>query len=482
MARRVVPISLKVNILILISLTVGIGAIAVYLGFSLTRTIEDTTLTSLDRESDIVFEAIEQLMVPGEAPLVVNLFEGIGEVDARFSIYLYRSDGTPAFSDNETIRDVNQRIGGSFFVERAPGESDSMAPAIDVPSEFARATALPARSVSFEQVEGEATVIRFFKPLINLPKCTVCHGADHTVRGVIDINSDITDSVDRQRTAALSSTGAFFALVTIVGFMMSGFIRRQFIRPLREIGAACEAVTDGNFERRSTVRNHDELGVLSDTVNSMIQGLYERFVLSRFVSSSTIASIGESEESRNENLTFLFSDVRGFTSFTERNEPETVVSTLNALLGDQTEIIQRLGGDIDKYVGDEIVAVFRGEDGIRAAGRAAVEIQQMIEAADPGRYSGQHVGIGINYGSVIVGSIGSAQRADFTAIGDNVNVAARLCSGAGRGEIIVRDNVAEAIRADGAQLDGPYRMQVKGKQSALRVYKLTGYDAPQEEA
>lgn len=477
---KIIPITLKVNVVILVSLTIGIGSIAVYLGLTLTRTIADETLTALDQESDIVYEAIEQLMMPGEAPLVVNYFEGLGEVDARLSIYLYRTDGTPAFDDNTTIQEVNDRIDSRMFIPRDMDEQVTMAPPLEMDEAFRRATGAPARTAFSRREENGVTTVRYLKPLINLPKCTVCHGADHTVRGVIDIRSDISDTVTQQRTVVYSASGAFLVLVMVVGLLMSNYMRRRFIRPLQEIGATCEAVTGGDFDRRSQVTNNDELGVLSRTVNTMIEGLYERFVLSRFVSGSTLAVLGGDTGSRTAELTFLFTDIRGFTSFTESNEPDRVVDTLNALLSDQSEIIARHGGDIDKYVGDEIVAVFSGDDDVERALAAATEIRRMVEQNSGSAYGNLRVGIGINRGSVIVGEIGSRDRADFTAIGDNVNVAARLCSGAGAGDILVSDAVRERTPTT-VPLDGPYRMQVKGKATALRVFRVQDGDGSSQE-
>lgn len=480
-----IPIAVKVNLLILVSLAVGIGTIAIYLGLSLSRTIEAETEASLDQEADIVFEAIEQLMMPGEAPLVVNYFEGIGDLNSRLRIYLYRTDGTPAFSDNETIRDVNGRIETRMFLERADASDGLarriMAPPIADEELFATARALPARSVVSRNVENGRTVVQYFKPVINLPKCTICHGSDHTIRGILDIRSDITASVLQQRNAVVSASGAFLLLVALVGFLMSRFISRQFIAPLREIGATCEAVTAGDFSRRSDVPNRDELGALSRTVNTMVEGLYERFVLTRFVSGSTLRALSGNSESRKEPLTFLFSDVRGFTSFTEKSEPEQVVETLNALLADQTAIITREGGDIDKYVGDEIVAVFTGDDSTRRALSAAQEIVQQVRTDVGDRYQSLTVGVGINHGTAIVGAVGGRDRADFTVIGDNVNVAARLCSAAAGNEILISESAWRRLPEHERPTDGPYRLSVKGKQAALRVYRIKP-SAPTQEA
>jgi adenylate cyclase len=474
---KVVPITLKVNLLIIVSLTLGIGAVSAYLGLTLTRTIDEQTSTSLDQESEIVYEAIEQLMLPGEAPLVVNYFEAIGALDSRLQIYLYRRDGTPAFSDNTTIDEVNARLDSGLFLRRTSEDPILPTPVMDRPDQFDVATAIPARTVMFEESTEGSTTVRYLKPLLNLPNCTVCHGSDHTVRGVIDLRSDISGSVAAQRRAILSASGAFLFLVLAVGLVMSRYLHGSFIVPLQEIGSTCEAVTAGNFETRSDVTSNDELGVLSRTVNTMIEGLYERFVLSRFVSGSTLSALTGGTEGRTEELTFLFSDIRGFTSFTETNDPAEVVATLNAMLSDQTEIIGRHGGDIDKYVGDEIVAVFSGSDGVTNAASAALEIQQRVATDGSRRYAGLAVGIGINFGPVIVGEVGGENRADFTAIGDNVNIAARLCSGARAGETLVTNTVRDVLTAaasgdDPFTIDGPYRMQVKGKREPLRVFRL----------
>ena len=93
----------------------------------------------------------------------------------------------------------------------------------------------------------------------------------------------------------------------------------------------------------------------------MVDGLYERFELSKFVSSATIQSIKHSNKGTKTEIAIFFSDIRGFTAFSEKLSPEAVVTHLNKILNVQTEIIQRYGGDIDKYVGDEIVALFFGE-------------------------------------------------------------------------------------------------------------------------
>jgi adenylate cyclase len=267
------------------------------------------------------------------------------------------------------------------------------------------------------------------------------------------------------------STGIFVAVVLVLSVLLSFFLNRTVIDPVKQIGEVCAAVTAGDFERRVQVARSDEIGALGATVNDMVQGLYERFHLTRFVSSSTIESIRGSDGASRARLTLLFSDIRGFTSYAETRDPEHVIDVLNRILNVQAALISDAGGDIDKFVGDEVVAVFAGDGQEIAACRAASQIQHSIFGADPKLFDGLDVGIGINTGEVIHGSVGSEKRADFTVIGDQVNFASRLCDAAKAGEILIAERTRRA--AGGAiAARGPYRARVKGREQAERIYIL----------
>jgi len=261
-------------------------------------------------------------------------------------------------------------------------------------------------------------------------------------------------------------------VVTVLTLVIGSFLRSVVLRPVQSIGRLCSEVTSGNFKGRVDVRSGDEIGVLARTVNTMVDGLRERFELTKYVSAGTIDSLSTSQEPRRVLRTLLFTDVRGFTSFTERRPPEQVVQVLNLLLDRQSEIIQRHGGDIDKFAGDEIVAVFSGDDAPRRAcaaafgiadlcRRNAVELQDLV------------VGAGVATGSVIQGRIGSLRRADFTVIGDSVNLASRLCSLAKGLQVVVSDSTKTAAET-AFQFRGPYSVKVKGKSDAQRVWLLAG--------
>ncbi len=466
--KRFTPINRKVSLIILITLAAGLGAVIIFFASSLTATIEESTEENLSEQSQILYTAIENFMLPGQAPLAVNYFEEIEAQNPLSTIKLFRSNGTEAFADNRTIEEVNDHLGGDIFglKERAELEPEKREG-----STFEMATAKPPRTSVFRQRHSDGKVFfRIYKPLINKPKCTRCHGSGHTIRGVLDIRTDITSSVVRRRNTIMASASIFIVGILVLSLILTRFMQISILKPIKTVRDVCTAVTGGDFSKKVGYRKNDEIGELGTTVNTMVQGLYERYELSKYVSSSTLESLQGSGAGSEVELTILFSDIRGFTSYSEKNEAEEVVSNLNTILNRQSEIIIDNGGDIDKYVGDEIVALFTGAEGIEAACKSAMEIQDEI-ANESSSFGGLEVGIGINYGRVILGMIGSQRRADYTVIGDNVNIASRLCSAAKAGEIIV-SNAAQQRVADRFQFEGPYKTRVKGKNRYIRVYKL----------
>jgi class 3 adenylate cyclase len=137
-------------------------------------------------------------------------------------------------------------------------------------------------------------------------------------------------------------------------------------------------------------------------------------------------------------VALLYSDVRGFTHFAEARTPAEVVDFLNRIIGLQVEIIEAHGGDVDKMIGDAVLARFHGEMRWQNAIQTAIDIQMAIGAAD----LPCGVGIGVFAGAVMAGLIGSGDRLDYTVVGDSVNVAARLCEAAGKGEVIADSDSA----------------------------------------
>lgn len=174
-------------------------------------------------------------------------------------------------------------------------------------------------------------------------------------------------------------------------------------------------------------------------------------------------------------VTILFADVRGFTGFSESRQPEEVVAMLNRYLTLATSEIFAQLGTLDKFLGDGVMAIFGAPlslpDHASAALSAAVAMRSHID--DLRRDTGVRVGfgIGLNSGSAIVGNIGSRQFMNYTAIGDVVNVAARLQAEARAGEILISDTTLRFV-ADKVQVEELGSLYVKGRAAAVPTYKV----------
>lgn len=192
-------------------------------------------------------------------------------------------------------------------------------------------------------------------------------------------------------------------------------------------------------------------------------------------------------------LTVLFSDIRGFTSYSERYPPEMVVEILNEYLTAMVEVIFRHRGTLDKFVGDEIMALFGAPiyypDHAEAACLSALdmvaELGRLCEKWKGEGKEGFEIGVGINTGDMVVGNLGSSQLFDYTVIGDNVNLGARLEAinkdYHTKYHIIISESTYQQVRdkAEVRQLDA---VMVKGKSRPVMIYELLGMNHAAVEA
>ncbi len=171
------------------------------------------------------------------------------------------------------------------------------------------------------------------------------------------------------------------------------------------------------------------------------------------------------------NCSFLFTDVRGFTSLSERLEPEEVTEIMNKALTIQANAVKKYGGMVDKYIGDAMMAIFNAPIDIDMhedrAILTAIEIKKQMAKAN----LGIDIGIGINTGDAVIGNMGSDTRFDYTAIGDAVNLAARMessCKEVGE-DIVIAENTA--LQTD-IKLVKLKPIKVKGKSKAIKIYTI----------
>ena len=221
-------------------------------------------------------------------------------------------------------------------------------------------------------------------------------------------------------------------------------------------------------------------------VKNFAQEQLEKRRLSRFFSPNVVKEIVRQKDdaglgASRRRMTVLFSDIRGFTSMSEKMEPEEVVAFLREYLTEMTEAVFHHGGTVDKYIGDAIMALynvpFEASDHAAQAVRTALEFQRRL-APLAERFATKHrgtlaCGVGINTGDAVVGTIGSQQRLEYTAIGDTINLGSRL-------ESITKDFNVPVVISEATWLEIKDLFEtrylgevtVKGKEIPVKIYTV----------
>lgn len=183
---------------------------------------------------------------------------------------------------------------------------------------------------------------------------------------------------------------------------------------------------------------------------------------------------------RKQRLTMFFSDVRGFTSMSEKLPPEEVSALLNEYFSRMTQIVFRHGGTLDKFIGDALMAFFGNpiyfEDHARRAVAMALDMRSEMQElkqkwAAEGKENSFDIGMGINTGDVIVGNLGSSDFFDYTVIGDEVNLACRLESIAARSQILISESTYREVK-DYFEIRKLEPVMVKGKSHPVQIYEV----------
>jgi|GEM_PF-1085553 len=300
--------------------------------------------------------------------------------------------------------------------------------------------------------------------------------------GQLDVRNPLVDGI---------GTTGFFLLLTaavlVVVFVTFGWLLRGVVRNLKKLEQGALQMARGNFDERIDIESRDELGRLADILNSMAGDVMEKESMKSFFSHSARSMIRSTQSTgekiapgtvRRREMSFLFTDVRDFTAFAEANEPEVVIDTLNLYFRTQYDIIRRHRGDVDDYVGDQIMAHFTGRDHRLRACQTAVDLMAEMEEFNAARrargLSTFEMGAGVHSGVVVTGNVGTARRMDFACIGDAVNATSRLCAQAAAGEILVS---REHIRsfAGRCRLGREMALNLKGKKEkcvAMRLFDI----------
>jgi class 3 adenylate cyclase/HAMP domain-containing protein len=288
---------------------------------------------------------------------------------------------------------------------------------------------------------------------------------------------------------------------------------RHLTNPLGRVVTAMNAITSGgDLSSRVEVEYRDETGKLASTFNLMIAELEKAYaqikryafdavlagkkeqrirqIFQKYVPKDLIDKFFAAPESmligENRELAVLFSDIRSFTSISENMAPDDLVNSLNRYFSGQVDIIMNRNGIIDKYIGDAIMAfwgapVKHPDDALQAV----LSALDMVDALDGFNENQKKlgkpefcIGIGINYGIVTVGNIGSERKMDYTVIGDMVNLASRM-EGLTKNfqtDILISETLYDALQnsREKEQFPLPCRLlatvAVKGKTRGVRIY------------
>jgi class 3 adenylate cyclase len=288
-----------------------------------------------------------------------------------------------------------------------------------------------------------------------------------------------------------------FALGLVATFLLGIVLAQRITRPITALVHAAQGVAAGDLDHVLPVTSRDEIGALTDSFNTMIGGLRERErvhdILGRFVS-PTVARLVLSQplDLRGETklLSILFTDLRDFTTLAEQEEPVVVIKGLNDYFRIVVEAADRFGGVVNKFGGDSTLVLFGLADehsdpaaSAEAAVRAAVAIRAGLHALNQRRAAeGLPVllaGIGINTGDVVAGLIGAERRMEYTAIGDAVNLSARIQTlkrKLGTDILISQATFAALGQPPGLSAVDHGLRRLKGKSQRVRVFAIGDWE------
>jgi class 3 adenylate cyclase len=290
--------------------------------------------------------------------------------------------------------------------------------------------------------------------------------------------ASVPKAIELRILKALQNNILITAAISLgITILLALFLGRTFSGPILRLVRGMNKVKEGDLGISVSPSTKDEIGLLTQTFNEMIVGLRERLHLMKYVGSYTMDMIKASSNEKvalggdRKDLAVLFSDVRGFTAFSENRTPEDVIQMLNRYLGYQAELVTKYNGSVDKFVGDEMVALFIGEDAIKRAIDCAIEIQELVKKEHENDPTPVFIGIGINYGPVVLGNMGATERMDYTVIGAAVNLGARLCSAANPGQILIRRELLNSFNGS-YKLGQSQMMSFKGFTNEIEIVEV----------
>lgn len=271
--------------------------------------------------------------------------------------------------------------------------------------------------------------------------------------------------------------------IILIAIILVHVVSRQLSRNIVALSEGVREIAKGNLNVTIQPGSKDEIGLLAREFNRMVKSLRENIQMQKFISRLTVDMIQSQEGARGlekgaiqkKEIAVLFTDVRGFTKLSEKLDPEQLVEIVNVYLNMQSKCIERYGGVVDKFAGDELMAIFQNEGASDSALKAAIAIQKEIIRINKIRRTNNQeyvtIGIGINYGYAMIGSMGASSRMDYTAIGDVVNLASKLCNFARAGHIIITKNVLKNLNGAFSVIKME-SVLLSGRRRPIQIYRV----------
>ncbi|MEM9282880.1 MAG: adenylate/guanylate cyclase domain-containing protein, partial [Verrucomicrobiota bacterium] len=272
--------------------------------------------------------------------------------------------------------------------------------------------------------------------------------------------------------------------VMLVGILFAFLLARNLVNPLNELVRGTQAIRAGALDHRVEVNSQDELGELADSFNEMTgelkqKDLYrdllgkvsDQIVAQALVSGTLDLELGGELK----DVSVLFCDIRGFTAQTEHMDPTEVIGMLNDHMTAMTQVVRTHYGVVDKFMGDEIMAVFGGlksygNDAANAAA-CALDMIQVRRELNESLETPIEIGVGLASGEAVAGCMGSTDRLNFTVVGARVNLASRLCSAADSMSVLIDRNTLDEIQAQ-ATVTPVSELELKGFSVSMEAFEL----------
>jgi class 3 adenylate cyclase len=341
----------------------------------------------------------------------------------------------------------------------------------------------PSRNVVFTSLPQWKEELGVDGPLIVGKMRYLAARADPTFSELVPVvfMADMS-SVDKFRRSAMLMGAGGFLVALLVASLVSILISRGISKPVEKLVEAAHKIAAGDYKVQVQVGTRDEIGRLSGAFNEMTDGLRKRQeimekTLSRDVAEEFLKGTDRRPERRI--LTIVFMDIRGYTSGTEGMDPGDVVVMLNELMDLLSGAIVRNGGIVNKFLGDGLMAMFGAPKPLEGhalkAVRAGLEMQKWMARWNDRRIArglpSFYSGIGINTGVAMCGRVGAQDRMEYTLIGEEVNLASRICGKAAPKQVLITKSTHDQVK-DQVTCRELEPVSVKGLSYPIKVFEV----------